>query len=94
MPGRKRRDCGKCIAYCNMLDGVNYTCGLGFEVSEDMERGRNGSMKIVPRPFEDKCESIPQPKTKEDFVRTAASLGIEWDIEDVMSIKEFNDSLW
>ena len=77
-----------------MLDGVNYTCGLGFEISEEMERGRNGSMKIVPRPFGDKCGSVPQPKTKEDFVRTAASLGIEWAIEDVMSIKEFNDSLW
>ena len=42
MPGRKLRDCGKCIAYFNMLTGVGDICGLGFEITEDMERGRNG----------------------------------------------------
>ena len=92
MAGRKRRDCLKCIAYYNMRS-FDYKCGLGFEMSEDLEPGRNGRMKLKTRPYEDRCKDIPQPMTKEDFVKTAATLGIEWDIEEVMSIDEYNDAL-
>lgn len=40
------------------------------------------------RPYQDECESVPQPKTKEEFVIAARSLGIEWDIDEVLDLGE------
>ncbi len=71
MAKKKGRDCTECIAYCNMLGGEGYRCGLGFEV-----------------PYENSCSSIELPTTKEEFVQTAAKLGIEWDIDE---IADFDD---
>jgi len=79
---KKKRDCTECIAYCNMLGGEDYKCGLGFEVVEDIEGGY-GTWNVVVHPFEDACNSIELPTTKEGFVETAAKLGIEWDIDEV-----------
>ena len=76
MAKKKGRDCTECIAYCNMLGGEGYRCGLGFEVIEDVE------------PYENSCSSIELPTTKEEFVQTAAKLGIEWDIDE---IADFDD---
>ena len=84
MAKKKRRDCLECIAYSNMLAGPDYKCGLGFDVIEDAEGG-DGSWRVVVSPDGDKCEVISIPKTKEDFVRTAAQLGIEWDINEVIT---------
>lgn len=69
------RDCTKCIAYCNMLGGEENLCGLGFEVEEDVEGGY-GSWDMVIRPRDNKCEKISMPKTKEEFVETAKTLGV------------------
>ena len=68
MAKKKGRDCTECIAYCNMLGGEGYRCGLG--------------------PYENSCSSIELPTTKEEFVQTAAKLGIEWDIDE---IADFDD---
>ena len=84
MAKKKRRDCLECIAYCNMLGGPDYKCGLGFDVVEDAEGG-DGFWRVVVYPDGDKCEAISIPKTKEEFVRTAAQLGIEWDINEVVT---------
>ena len=41
------------------------------------------------------CEKIDLPKTKENFIKTAAYLGIEWDIDDVLSADDFSSlQLW
>ncbi len=80
---KKQRDCTECIAYLNMLGGEGYKCGLGFEVEETIEGG-NGSLKVVVRPYEDSCKNIELPITREDFVKTAAELGIEWNIDEVL----------
>ena len=40
MAKKKRKDCLECIAYCNLLRGSGYMCGLGFEVVEDLEEGK------------------------------------------------------
>ena len=82
MAKKKKRDCTKCIAYCNMLGREGYKCGLGFDVIEDIEGG-SGTWKVVVHPFEDSCSSIELPTTKKEFVEVAAKLGIEWDIDDV-----------
>ena len=37
----------------------------------------------VVHPYENSCSSIELPTTKEEFVQTAAKLGIEWDIDEV-----------
>ena len=39
-------------------------------------------------PYENSCSSIELPTTKEEFVQTAAKLGIEWDIDE---IADFDD---
>lgn len=74
------RDCLKCMGYCNMLMGREYRCGRGFEVEELLEPG-NGVLKLGIHPYEDKCEKMKLPETKEEFVRTAASFGIDWDLD-------------
>ena len=84
MAKKKRRDCQECIAYCNMIGGPDYRCGLGFEVMEDIVGGY-GSWQIVVKPVDERCEVVRMPKTKEEFVSTAAQLGIEWDINDVIT---------
>lgn len=40
------------------------------------------------RPYQDECEGVPQPKTKEELVATARTLGIEWDINEVLDLGE------
>ena len=87
---RKHRDCTTCIAYCNMLHDKSgdYKCGLGFECYEDFEQGGR-MLKVAVHPVNDECEKVPKPRSKKEFVETAASLGIEWDIEDVVNISEF-----
>ncbi len=82
MAKRKERDCTKCIAYCNMLPGEGYRCGLGFEVAEELARG-GGSWGIVVHPSRNACEAVKMPATKKEFVETAAKLGIEWNIDEV-----------
>ena len=84
---KKHRNCEKCIAFCNMLKGRDYRCGLGFQVMEEMESG-DGFLRVVVHPFEDECESISLPNTKEEFVKTAAELVIKWDIDEVVTMKE------
>ena len=93
MAKKKDRDCLECMGYCNMLDDDDYSCGLGFEISEEAEGGY-GTWSVAVRPLDNKCEVIELPKTKEEFVRTAASLGIEWDIEDVLTVEEYDAAIW
>lgn len=69
-----------------MLGGENL-CGLGFEVAEKIECGY-GSWDVVIRPHDDKCEIISLPKNIEEFVETARTLGIEWELDEVISVEE------
>ena len=85
--GKKQRDCTECIAYCNMIGGKDYRCGLGFEVVEEVEGGY-GAWEAVVHPYENGCAGIELPKTKEEFVSTAAKLGIMWELDEVVSIEE------
>lgn len=87
MAKKKRRDCRECIAYNNMLGGEGYKCGLGFEVIEDAEGGY-GSWEVEVFPYENACDSIELPSTKEEFVEAAKKLGIEWDIEEVVDLDD------
>ena len=91
MAKKKGRDCTECIAYCNMLGGEGYRCGLGFEVVEDVEGGF-GMWIAVVHPYENSCSSIELPTTKEEFVQTAAKLGIEWDIDEVADYDDIYQS--
>ena len=91
MAKKKGRDCTECIAYCNMLGGEGYRCGLGFEVVEDVEGGF-GMWIAVVHPYENSCSSIELPTTKEEFVQTAAKLGIEWDIDEVADFDDIYQS--
>lgn len=94
MAKKKRRSCIDCIGYCNMLGGRDYRCGFGFEVEEAIEGGY-GTWEVTVHPFEDKCEVLAEiPETAEGFVETAASLGIDWDIDDVVTVEEYNSALW
>ena len=70
-----------------MLGGDENLCGLGFEVAEDIEGGY-GSWDVVIHPRDNKCEKLSMPKTKEEFVETAKMLGIEWELDEVISVKE------
>ena len=54
---------------------------------EDVEGGF-GMWIAVVHPYENSCSSIELPTTKEEFVQTAAKLGIEWDIDE---IADFDD---
>jgi len=87
---KKHRDCTTCIVYCNMLhdrSGIS-KCGLGFECYEDFEQ-RGGMLKVAVHPVNDECEKVPKPRNKKQFVETTASLGIVWDIEEVVGISEY-----
>lgn len=84
----KHRDCESCIAYSNMLGGPDYRCGLGFQVEEALETDERQRWRLFVRPFQDVCEVVPQPKTKEEFVRTAKERGIDWDIDEVLDAGE------
>ena len=87
MAKKKRRDCLECIAYYNLLGEGNYQCGLGFEVEETAEGGY-GTWSVVVGPYENACEVIPQPKTKEEFIKAAAESGIEWELDEVLDVGE------
>jgi hypothetical protein len=87
MSKKKGRDCTECIAYCNMLGGEGYKCGLGFEVVEDCEGGY-GTWSVVVHPAENSCSEIELPATKEEFVEAAARRGIEWDIDEVADLDD------
>ena len=43
---------------------------------------------MVIHPFEDSCNLKKLPTTKEEFVETAAKLGIEWDIDEVADLDD------
>ena len=52
-------------------------------------------MEVTVHPLEDKCEALAEiPETVEEFVETAVSLGIDWDIDDVVTVEEYNSALW
>ena len=90
MTKKKRRDCLDCIAYYNILGEAYYQCyqcGLGFEVMETLEEV-DGVWSVVVRPYKDACEIVPQPKTKEEFIRVAEERGIMWHIEDVQDVED------
>lgn len=93
MTRRKKRSCEECIAYYNMLGGDEYRCGLGFEVMEDVEGGY-GSWSVVVKPLDDQCLEIELPKTKEEFVKKAAELGLEWNLEEVVTEEELAAWEW
>ena len=82
MAKSKRRDCTSCIGYSNMIEGNK--CGLGFEVVEDIEGGYGG-WEVTVHPYEDACEKVDIPKTKEEFVKTAELLGCWWPHEEAVS---------
>jgi len=84
----KHRDCETCIAYSNMLYDRDYRCGLGFQVEEAIETDELQRWRLFVRPYQDECEVVEQPKTKEEFVRTAKERGIEWDIDEVLDAGE------
>ena len=65
-----------------LLTMLDSRANLGFEVVEDVEGGF-GMWIAVVHPYENSCSSIELPTTKEEFVQTAAKLGIEWDIDEV-----------
>ena len=85
---KQHRDCEECIAYYNMLGGREYRCGLGFQVSEEIETDERQRWCMYVRPYQDECEVVPQPKTKEELVETARALGIDWDINEVLDLGE------
>ena len=85
---KKHRDCEDCIAYYNMLGCREYRCGLGFQVAEEIETDDLQRWHLFVRPYQDECEGVPQPKTKEEFVETARMLGIDWDIDEVVELGE------
>lgn len=87
MAENKERDCTECIAYWNMLEGD--VCGLGFKVAEDAVGGY-GTWSTEVHPVENACTEIAMPTTREDFVKAAADLGIEWDIDEVVD----GNALW
>ena len=51
------------------------------------KKGRDCT-ECIAYPYENSCSSIELPTTKEEFVQTAAKLGIEWDIDE---IADFDD---
>lgn len=94
MKKKKRRNCIDCMGYCNMLGGGDYRCGLGFEIEELIEGGY-GTWGVSAHPFEDKCVILKElPNTREAFVEIAASLGLNWDIDDVLTVEEYNSDMW
>lgn len=87
MQKKKRRNCIDCIEYYNLLRGSDYRCGFGFEIAETIDDG-HGTLTVAVHPLEDKCEVLSViPKTREGFIKTAASLGINWDINDVVTVE-------
>lgn len=93
MAKKKRRSCVDCMGYCNMLGGKEYRCGLGFLVQEEVEGGY-GTWDFTVHPFNDECEMITLPNTREEFVEIASRRGIDWDIDDILTVEEYNSALW
>ena len=87
---KERRDCENCIAYCNMLGGEENLCGLGFRVVEEAETDEMQQWHGYIRPYRDECETVCQPKTKEEFLAIALILGIKWDPDEVLIQEECN----
>jgi hypothetical protein len=85
---KQHRDCESCIAYYNILGGREYRCGLGFQIAEEIETDDLQRWHMYIRPYQDECEGVPQSKTKEELVATARTLGIEWDINEVLDLGE------
>ena len=46
------------------------------------------------RPYQDECEKVPQPETKEELVETSRMLGIDWDIDEILDPKECDLGWW
>ena len=85
---KQHRDCENCIAYYNMLGGREYRCGLGFQVAEEIETDELQRWHLYVRPYQDECEVVPQQKTKNEFVTTARTLGIDWNIDEILDLGE------
>ena len=85
---KQHRDCENCIAYYNMLGGREYRCGLGFQVAEEIETDELQRWHLYVRPYQDECEVVPQPKTKNEFAATARALGIDWNIDEILDLGE------
>ena len=49
---------------------------------------RKGKQGLIGKRNKYECNYIKQPLTKEEFVKTAETLGKEWDIEDVVSLED------
>ena len=96
MKARKKqhRDCERCIAYYNMLGGENNRCGLGFRVVEETETDDLQKWHGYIRPYEDECEVVSQPETKEELAETSRMLGIEWNIDEILDTKEHDPGWW
>ena len=76
------------IAYYNMLGGREYRCGLGLQVAEEIETDEMQRWRLYFRPYQDECEVVLQPKTKDELVMTARTLGIEWNIDELLDFDE------
>ena len=92
--GKQHRDCETCIAYYNMLGGDDNRCGLGFRVVEEAETDDFPQWHGYIRPYQDECETVSQPKTKEEFVAISRELGIDWDVDEVLDPREHDLGWW
>ena len=79
----KDRNCEDCFAYWNMLDGD--TCGLGYPVVEYSETVLNIWHSGVC-PENHACDGIPMPKSKDDFMRLAQQLGLDWNEDELVEV--------
>ena len=61
---------------------------LAIQVAEEIETDELQRWHMYVRPYQDECEVVPQPKTKEELVMTAKTLGIEWDIDELLDLGE------
>lgn len=91
---KQHRDCETYIAYYNMLGGEENRCGLGFRVMEEAETDDLQQWHGYIRPYQDECEKVPQPETKEELVETSRLLGIDWDIDEILDPKEHDLGWW
>ena len=82
---KKRRDCTKCMSYVNCHPEGR--CGLDFQ-PEQVWKPFRGGYKMYVHPHGDACEIVPKPRTKAGFMKSAKKLGVDWDIKDVMSMRE------
>ena len=51
-------------------------------------------MAWIIRPYQDECEKVPQPETKEELVETSRMLGIDWEIDEILDPKEHDLGWW